>query len=118
MLVGPVEPQHRTPVVQHENDVLLDSELFPQSEQIIAVLAIAVAIRSGRFELVRVAHTDEIARDEASQALEMGHDVAPEIRGCRVAVLKDDGSTGALLDIAHPASADDGGFLFVDTWHL
>jgi len=32
--------------VQHENDILLDSQLFPQSEEVIAVLAIAVAIRS------------------------------------------------------------------------
>src|SRR6185312_2359086 len=79
VLGGPVESQRGAPVVPHQDHVALESELFPQREEVVAVLEVAVAVRAGRIELVRVTHPEHVAGDQPAEPFQVWHDVAPEV---------------------------------------
>ena len=106
MVVGPVEPQHGAPVVQDQHDVVAEIERVPQREEMIALFAVVVAAGSGVRELVGGAHTDQVAGDEPAESFEVRHDISPQIRRRRVAVLEDDRISPALVDIGHPSAED------------
>ena len=69
VLVGPVEPERRTPVVQNEYHPLTEVEFVPQCEQVLTLFGVVVTIGSGVVELVGAAHADQVARDESAQPL-------------------------------------------------
>ena len=94
-----------------EDDPVAERELVPQRQQVVALLGVAVAVGAGRSELVAVAHADEIAGDEATEAGAVGHDVAPQIGRRGVAVLEHDCRAGALVDVGHAPAVDVGELL-------
>ena len=66
--------------------------------------AVAVGLGAGR-DLVRVAHADEIRRDQpAAGGLDVRQDTSPQERGGRVAVKEHDRVPHAAFDIGHPAA--------------
>ena len=68
VLVGPVEPERRTPVVQNEYHPIAEVEFVPQCEQVLTLFGVVVTIGSGVVELVGAAHADQVARDESAQS--------------------------------------------------
>src|SRR5262244_809066 len=108
VLVGPVETHCRAPVMEHQDNLVAQADLFPQCKQIAALFGICVTLWTGVLELVRIAHADQIAGDQATQPFAERHDVAPEIRGSWIPVLENDCITAAVLDVGHPAAFDGG----------
>ena len=106
MLVRPVEPERCAPVVDHQDDVAVETQLLPEREEEIALLHVSIAVRARIRELVGVAHADQIARDQAAEADAGRHDLAPEVRAGRVAMLEDDRRAFALVEVGHPAALD------------
>ena len=106
MLVGPVEAQHRTPVLQYQCHVVAEIQGVPQREQVVALFGVVVAAWTRRVQLVRSAHPDQIAGHQPAQPLQVWHHVAPQIRRRRVAVRKDDRVALALVDVGHPLAVD------------
>ena len=90
MTIRPVEPECRTPVVDDERDVVAEVELVEQAVEIPAVFDERVRVRSDVVEFVRVVFSDEVGNDATRLALNVRHDVAPEVRGGRVAVEEHD----------------------------
>src|SRR5262249_28518097 len=72
-------------------------------------------------ELVAVAHPDQVAGDEAPKPGAVGHDVAPQVGRRGVAVLEDDGGTGAHIHKGHAPTFDGrkllGGIGRGGNWH-
>jgi hypothetical protein len=54
-----------------------------------------------QIRLVRATHTDQIGSDASRMRRNMRNDIAPEIRGCRIAVLKQHDGTLADVDVGH-----------------
>ena len=54
VLVGPVEAERRTPVVQNEHHAVAEIEGVPQCEQVVTLLGVVVAVRSRVVEFVGV----------------------------------------------------------------
>ena len=65
------------------------------------VLGERVAIGTGRRQFVGIAHADQIERDATSLLRERRHDVAPQIRRRRIAVLEHDRIAAAHFDVRH-----------------
>ena len=106
MLVGPIEAEHGTPVVQHEYHVVAEIQCIPEREQVVALFGVVVAVRARRVQFVRPAHADQVGGDQTPQPVEVWHYVAPQVGRRGVAVRKDDGIAVALVDVGHPVSAD------------
>ena len=51
MLVGPVEAEHGTPIVQHKCHLVAEIQCVPEREEVVALLLVIVAIRTRRAEL-------------------------------------------------------------------
>ena len=64
----------------------------------------AVTARAAVFQLVGIAHADQVGRNAAAQRSEVGDNPAPKIRGGRVPVQKDDWVALAALDVGHLAA--------------
>ena len=45
MLVGPIEAEHGTPVVQHECHVVAEIQCIPEREQVVALFGVVIAVR-------------------------------------------------------------------------
>jgi hypothetical protein len=69
VLVGPVEPERRTPVVQNEYHPITEVEFVPQRKQVLTLFGVVVTIGTGVVELIGAAHADQVARYESAQAL-------------------------------------------------
>jgi len=65
------------------------------------VLDERVSIGARVLQLVGVAHADQVGGDQAAPALQVRHDVAPQVRRRRVAVEEDDGGPLADIHIGH-----------------
>ncbi|KAI0557372.1 Haloalkane dehalogenase [Gracilaria domingensis] len=89
-----------------QSDVGLDLERLQQLVQKVGVFHIRVAVGSAEIELVRVAHADEIRRDQATTSFEMRHDVSPQIRGGGVSVQEHDRIAVSNLDVRHPLAGN------------
>jgi hypothetical protein len=85
---------------------LVHAQSCEQCVQVAAVLNEAIRSRAAVGQLLRVAHADQIGRKTASQFLEVGDDVAPEIGRRGVAMQEHNGVTGARLDIGRFAPQD------------
>src|SRR5260370_34349468 len=83
-----------------EDYFVAELELFPQGKKKTALFGVGVTIRAGIGELVRVAHPDHVACDEAAQATTHGHHIPPAVGRGGVAVSEDDRSTFADVTIA------------------
>jgi hypothetical protein len=57
-------------------------------------------------ELGGIAHADQVASDEAAEAAASRHNVAPEVGGSRIAVLKDNRRSFALVNVGHALALD------------
>jgi hypothetical protein len=114
MAVRPVEAQGPSPVVQDERQRFRSDHLIDKGVKVAGVAreAVAVGLRAGR-DLVRVAHADEIRRDQpAAGGLDVRQDTSPQERGGRVAVKEHDRVPHAAFDIGHPAAEHVGKTLF------
>ncbi len=87
-------------------NVLRDAELLPCSEQELAVLGVAVAVRAWTIKLLGVTHADKIHRNTASMLRQLRHDIAPQIGGRRVAMLENDGVAFAHFGVGHFLAVD------------
>jgi hypothetical protein len=67
MLVGPIEAEHGTPVVQHKCHVVAEIQCIPEREQVIALFGVVIAVRTRRVQFVRPAHADQVGRDQTAQ---------------------------------------------------
>ena len=106
MLVGPIEAEHGTPVVQHECHVVAEIQCIPEREQVVALFGVVIAVRARRVQFVRPAHADQVGGDETAQSFQVWHYVAPQVGRRGVAVRKHNGIAVALVDVGHPVSAD------------
>lgn len=79
MPVGPVETEGRTPVVDHQGDLIAEVELLQQRVEVATVLDEPVAARPTVGELVRVPHPDQVGRDASGEASEVGDYVPPQV---------------------------------------
>jgi hypothetical protein len=68
MLVGPIEAEHGTPVVQHECHVVAKIQRIPEREQVVALFGVVVAVRTRRVQFARPAHTDHVGGDQTAQS--------------------------------------------------
>ena len=75
--------------------------MVPQIEQIIPLFQIGVAVRSRLFKFCRVSHADKVTSDQPPKASAIRHNVAPQIRRRRIAVLKHDGFANTLVNVRH-----------------
>ena len=66
----------------------------------------AIALRPRVVELVGIAHADQVRRDAAAEAREVGDDVPPQVRRRRVAVQQDDRVAAARLHVGHALPLD------------
>src|SRR5260221_2156778 len=92
MAVRTVEAQGPSPVVQDERQRLSSDHLIDKGVKVAGVAreAVAVGLRAGR-DLVRVAHADEIRRDQpAAGGLDVRQDTSPQERRRRAAVKEHD----------------------------
>ena len=111
MMVGPVETERRPPIVNHEQDFLSwPNHRIDEASQMIAMRGEAVGVGSHVRQLARIAHADQIRRDQAAFSFKLGNDVAPEIRRRRIAVQKQDRRTCTPLVIRHAAPEHVGAF--------
>jgi hypothetical protein len=108
------EAQGPSPIVQDERQRLRFDHLIDEGVKVAGVAREAVAIRLGAGrDLVRVAHADEIRRDQpAVGRLDVRQDTSPQERGGRVAVKEHDRVPHAAFDIGHPAAEHVGKTLF------
>jgi len=72
--------------VDNKSDVVAEIELVEQPIEVLTVFNERVRVNTRVVELVGVALPDQVGHHTASLVGDMGHDVAPEIRGRRVAV--------------------------------
>ncbi len=77
--------------MNNECDVFGDAEVLPRGMEILAMLLESIPVRAAVRQFVAVAHADQIDGDAAALIRHMRHDVAPEVGGGRIAMLKDDG---------------------------
>ena len=75
-------------------------------EQVLAVFDVTIPVGARVIELVGVAHADQVHRNTPPEVGERRHDVAPQIRRGRVAVLEYDRRAPAGFDISHPATVN------------
>jgi hypothetical protein len=97
--------------VDDEHDVVAEGEFVPEGEEEVALFGVGVAVRAGGVQLVGVAHPDQVAGDQATQASAGRHHVTPEVGRRRVAVLEDDRGALALVDVGHPVALNLGELL-------
>jgi hypothetical protein len=91
---------------QHEQAVPADGG-FDKSPQNAAMCRKAVSIGAGVLEFVGNAHPNQIRRDTSARLCNFRHDVAPQERGGRVAVQKEENRLAAAeLDIGHALAVD------------
>ena len=106
LLLCPMQPQCRAPIVQHEDDLARRDDGVDEGGQEGVVVGEAVR-HVGR--LGRGANADEIRRHTSPARRHVGHDVAPDVRRGPVPVEEEDGrAVGALsaarrsiVNIAH-----------------
>ena len=89
-----------------QNHLVAQIERIPECEQVFALLAIVVAIRTRGVQLVRGAHADHVGGDQTPQPLDVRHDVAPQVRRGGVTVREDDRVAFPLVDVRHTAALD------------
>src|SRR5260221_13386149 len=77
--VGPVEAEPRAPVVDDQGDALTHPEVLQQGVEIATVLDEAVRPGTGVRQLVGVTHADQVRRDAASEGLQVGQHVPPQV---------------------------------------
>ena len=111
MPVGPVEPEGRSPVVDHEHHSpgFGQTQMIEQTVEVVAVLFEGVAVGARLVERVGVAHADEIGSNTPSHAGQMGNDVAPQVGTGWVAVKEDNGNALSFVDIQHRLPVDNSG---------
>ena len=61
MLIRPVETERGAPVMENEDNVVTQFEFFPKGKEEVPLLGVGVTIGTGIGQLVRVAHTDQVA---------------------------------------------------------
>jgi hypothetical protein len=87
MMIGPVEAERRTPIVDNENDrAVLADRSVDKAPQEFPMGSKAISLGAGRIELVGIAHADQIRRQTPAEPRYLRHDVTPEIGRGRVAV--------------------------------
>src|SRR5260370_16094003 len=106
MLLRPIEAEHGTPIMDHEDDFVAQFEFLPKREKKAAMCGIGVTVGAGIWQLRGIAHTNQVAGDEAAEATTCRHHIAPEIRRDQAAVLEDDRSAFTLIDIGHAMAFD------------
>ena len=79
MTVGPVETQHRAPVVEHERDALTHRESLEQGIEKGALLRQPVALGAAGCQPAGIAHADQVGRDAPPERLDPRDDVAPQV---------------------------------------
>ena len=94
----PVKPQRRAPVVHHQRDRAGQPHRLEPGIEVSRVIREAVRAR-GR--LAGVAHADQVGGQAMVVALDPGDDVAPEVRGGRVAVQEHHRRARPRRDIGH-----------------
>jgi hypothetical protein len=80
------------------------NHIFSQTESVKPSIEIARMVNEPvrlRRRFARLTHPDQIGSKTPTATTEMGKDVAPQIRGCRVSVKEDDRITGPRVDITH-----------------
>jgi hypothetical protein len=100
--------------VQDERQRLSPDHLVDEGVEVAGVAreAVAVGLGVGR-NLVRVAHADEIRRDQpAAGGLDVRQDASPQERGSRVAVKEHNRVPHAAFYIGHPTAEHVGKTLF------
>ena len=85
MAACPVETEPRSPIVNHQEDLLFADDRIEPCVQVTPVVDEAIAARA----LARVAHSDEVGRQAASDRGDFFDHVAPQVRRGRVAVEED-----------------------------
>lgn len=112
MVTGLIEAERTAPVVNYEQDLFMQTDQrIDKSPEMVAVRREPVAIRRYIGQLRGVAHPNQIRRDQATLRLELGHDIPPDIGGCRVAMQEQDRSAGATLMIRNLATERTDGLL-------
>ena len=94
--------------MEHQDDLVAQANLAPQRKEIAALFGVGVTLRTGVLELIRIAHTNQIAGDQPTHSFAIRHDVAPKVRRGRVTVLENNCIAAAVLDIGHPLAFDGG----------
>jgi hypothetical protein len=92
--------------VDHEYYVATEIKLIPKRMNEAALFEVAVSVRTGIRNLIRISLTDQIAGNQPTEPSAGRHDVAPEIGRGRITVRKDNGIAFALVDIGHSLTID------------
>ena len=87
--------------MHHKSHPLTHVEHFQQGIQIPPMFNKGVRSGTTVGQLRRITHADEVRGDYPTQRFGRGHNVAPEVRGGRVAVQKDNWITASRLYIGH-----------------
>jgi hypothetical protein len=96
MLPGIVQAEARSPVVNDEGDVLELERLDEPLDVAVVIGEYVIDVR-----LIGLAETDVVRRDDPALIFDVGHDVAPQIGRCRLAVQEENGIAFTLVDVVH-----------------
>src|SRR5215217_7840265 len=113
MATCPIKRQGCTPVVPHKDDLFMYSQRFEQRVEVTAMLDKGIGTGSALRQLLRIAHTDQIRGDDATKALHIRQNVAPDVGIGRIAVEKDNRITLSLCYIGHLKPEDSHAFFLV-----
>ena len=99
MLAGPVKPERRAPVVQHQGHARAQFEFIEKRAQVAIVIGEAVRSGPGIGQLVRLPHADQVRRNTSAVWHEVRQHVPPEIRRRGIAVQENDRIAGTFVRI-------------------